>query len=267
METPPRRAKALGQPRVWIGTRAVSKKAWGSKRALELFFLLLNHPGGLSKPRIGECLFPEADEAGRDGLFHSTLYRCRKALELEVVVWEDDVYRVRDIAEWEYDVVDFEALLRRARRIRDGGGKAEKLYSEALELYGGDYLEGCDSEWCDQSRFRLKQLHLEAIVAQAELAAERGPPEEALELYRLAIAEDYYCEAAHKGVVDCLLRMGDRLAAMRHYLELTERLKQDVPPEERSEIPALVDDMLGRSLREVLTANRSAAHDTARVLH
>jgi two-component SAPR family response regulator len=184
-----------------------------------------------------------------------------------VVVWEDDVYRVRDIAEWEYDVVDFEALLRHARRIRDGSGKAEELYREALELYGGDYLEGYDAEWCDQTRFRLRQLHLEAIVAMAELAAKRGPPEDALELYRLAIAEDYYCEAAHKGVVDCLLRMGDRLAAMRHYLELTERLKQDVPPDERSEIPALVDDMLGRSLREVLTANRSAAHDTAHVLH
>ncbi len=263
METSPLKAKALGQPRVWIGARAVSKKAWGSRRALELFFLLLDHPAGLSKARIGECLFPETDENGKDGLFHSTLYRCRKALEVEVVVWEDDVYRIRDISEWEYDVADFEALLRHARRTRQGGGKAEELYRETLELYRGDYLEGFDSEWCDETRVRLKQLHLEAIVAVAELTAKRGPPEDALELYRLAVAKDYYCEVAHKGVVDCLLRMGDRLAAMRHYLQLIETLKEDVPPDERSEIPALVEDMLGTSLRQLLSANSSAAHDTA----
>jgi two-component SAPR family response regulator len=222
----------------------------------------MNHPAGLTKDRIMESLFPEAEDAARGGLFHSTLYRSRKALEVEAVVWEDDVYRVRDIAEWEYDVADFEALLRCARRTRNDGGKAEDLYREALQLYEGDYLEGWASEWCEPTRVRLKQLHLEALLAVAGFSARHGPPEDALELYRLAIAKDYYCEAAHKGIIDSLLGLGDRLAAMRHYLELVERLKQDVPLAERAEIPAVVDDMLGASLRDLLAGGKAVEDDT-----
>ena len=261
MQVAPRRAEALGQPRVWIASRGISKKAWGSRRAQELFFLLMNHPAGLTKDQIAHRLFPGMNQEKSEGLFHSTLYRCRKALEVEVVVLEDDVYRVADVVEWKYDVAEFEALVKRARRLREDPREAEGLCHTALQLYEGDYLEGRDSEWCEPIRVRLKQLYLEAVLAVARLAARHGPPEDALEWFRLAIAKDYYCEAAHKGIVDCLLEVGDRLAAVRHHLDLVQRLKQDVPPEERSEIPGVVEDMLGRSLHDLLVGDKAAHLD------
>lgn len=257
MQVTPRRAKALGHPGVWIGSRRISKKAWSSRRALELFFLLMNHPAGLTKERIVRALFPDSDEGSSDGLFHSTLYRCRRALGRDEIVWEDDIYRIHDISSWGYDVLEFESMVRRGRREELGGVGAERLYRRALQLYEGDYLEGWASEWCEPPRLRLRHLYVEAALGVARYCAGRGQPEKALEFYRLAIAKDYYSEPGHKGIADSLLAVGDRLGAVRHYLDLVERLKQDVPVEERSEIQGLVEDMLGRSLHDLLSDSKA----------
>jgi two-component SAPR family response regulator len=252
-------AKALGVPRVSVALRRITRKDWGSKRALELFFLLLNHPDGLSKECIGERLFADDDEVGRDGLFHSTLYRCRQAVGKSTVVWEDDVYRIGDVSSWSYDVAEFEALVAQAGQS-DREDHAQGLYEAALDLYEGDYLEGYQSEWCEPTRERLRRLFLRAVLALAQIHARRGRSEKALDLYRLAVSKDYYCEEAHRGIVDSLLALGDRLAAMRHYLDLVERLEEDVPLTERGEIPELVEDILGVSLRDLMRERRGLQH-------
>jgi two-component SAPR family response regulator len=255
MESTTRTAKALGFPHVSISSHRITSTEWGSKRALELFFLLLSHPDGLTKECIGERLFPENDEASRDGLFHSTLYRCRQAVGKSAIVWEDDVYQIGDVSSWSYDVAHFEALLARAGQS-DLEDEAQEFYEMAMELYRGDYLQGCLSEWCEPTRERMRRQHLRAVLALAQIHARRGSLEKALELYRLAVENDYYCEAGHRGIADSLLALGDRLAAMRHYRDLVERLEQDVPLQERAEIPELVEDILGVSLRDLMRERR-----------
>lgn len=250
------RVKALGRPQVWIGSVCVSRNAWGSRRAQELFFLLMNRPTGLTKHEIIECLFPETDDDKGDGLFHSTLYRCRRALGKDAVLWEEGIYRIRDVADWRYDVADFEALVRSARLMREQADEVERVCRDGLRLYEGDYMEGWSSEWCEPTREGLRQSYVEAVLAIAKSCASRGLANEALEFYKVAIDKDYYSETAHRGVIDTLLALGDRLAAMRHYLQLVERLKADVTPEARSEIPTLVDDMVGRSLHSLLSVER-----------
>ncbi len=248
-----RKAIALGWPQVWLGSKRISRKDWGCRRAEELFFLLMNHPAGLTKDALLEHLFPDAYGDAGDGLFHSTLYRCRKALGREVILWEDGIYSVKDRVRWSYDIVDFEALTQQGRRAAEGAAEAERVYRNAIQLYRGDYLKGWSSEWCEPTRVRLRGLYVEAAVAVGRYCAGRALLKEALDFYQLAIAKDYYSEFAHRGVMDCLLASGDRLAALRHYRELVERLQEDFPPGVGSEISALVEDMLGWSPRSLLS--------------
>ena len=256
-------AKALGHPRVWIGSRRITSKEWGARRASELFFLLLNHPEGLTKDRIVGGLFPECDETSADGLFHSTLYRCRQAIGKDTILWEDEIYRIADLSSWDYDVAEFEALVKLAKEAAKDS-EAQELYERAAQLYEGDYLEGWLSEWCEGTRLRLKQLYTRSVLATAQSYAMRGLHERALELYKVAILKDYYLEAAHKGMVDSLVALGDRLAALRHYLDLVESLKRDVPPQERSAIPDLVEEILGTSLAQLISGSTVAGRGELR---
>jgi DNA-binding SARP family transcriptional activator len=238
------RVKALGRPEVWVGSERVSSKAWGSRRAMEIFLLLIHYPAGLTKDQIVSRLFPEAEHDRGEGLFHTTLYRCRQALGNGVVIWQDLAYRIDDPSRWGYDVADFEALVRRARATRDRAADPDSEYRDAIQLYTGDYLAGFDSDWCEPIRVRLQRLYVEALVAVASGCASRGQVHSAVDLYRQAIEKDHYCEPAHRGLVQSLLAVGDRLAAVRHYRELVERLTDDFEDSATYSVPELAEDLL-----------------------
>ena len=59
---------------------------WESSVSREMAFLLAANPRGLRRDTIIEMLWPDSEPDKGNSLFHSTLYRVRRALGQDVVV-------------------------------------------------------------------------------------------------------------------------------------------------------------------------------------
>ena len=202
-------AKALGTAQVmWQGAQV----AWVSRKALELFFYLLEHKE-VTSWEAAEALWPEKDESRASSLFHTTLHRLRKSLSNEAVVSNNRKYALAPDLKPEYDVQRYELLAGQAEQGSLG-------YEELRELVGqyGTFLPGADSPWVDDVRARLEQKQLSLLGLAAQAAGTAGKPKEAAQFHQRALGIDPMSEQDWRGLSRALETLGDpraRLAAQR----------------------------------------------------
>jgi LuxR family transcriptional regulator, maltose regulon positive regulatory protein len=215
---------ALGDARVELDGRAVQ---WPVTQSRDLFFCLLQYPFGLRKERIGEILWPDHAPHKLDGIFRSTLYRLRRALSRQVILFEDDLYRFSRPSGYWLDVEAFDRLLDEASRPTPPD-KVIGFLEGALALYRGDYLQGIYADWTVLERERLRSRYLVALETLAQLYATGRNLRRAIELYQRVLCLDPYREAVHRDVMRCYQRLGDRAAAIRQYQTCVEVLREDL---------------------------------------
>jgi LuxR family maltose regulon positive regulatory protein len=74
----------------------------------------------------------------------------------------------------------------------------------------------------------LRERYLAALEMLASLRVEQGDLQAAIELYQRVVASEPYQEAAHRAIMDCYYRLGDRAAAIRQYQACVEILREDL---------------------------------------
>jgi two-component SAPR family response regulator len=226
---------ALGDARVEMGGQSVQ---WPVAHSRDLFFCLLEHPSGLRKERIGEIFWPDHAPHRLDGAFRSTLYRLRRTLFRQVVLFENDLYRFDRSRSYWLDVETFEGLLDQAS-LPAPPERLVELLEEALTLYRGDYLQGIYADWPVLERERLRSRYLDALETLAQQYATGRNLRRAIELCRRLLSQDPYRETVHRQVMRCYLRLGDRAAAIRQYQVCVEILRDDLglsPAKETEEV-------------------------------
>jgi len=217
---------AFGQP--WVDLEG-ERVQWATAQSRDVFFCLLQHPEGLRKEELGEIFWPEHSPAKLEGIFRSTLYRLRRALFRESVVFEDGVYRFNWQSDYWYDAEAFEMMLDQADHVKASAPeRAIVLLEEAIALYHSDYLENVYGDWCEQEQRRLHGRYLVALETLAWLYTERRELQQAIELYQRLLTLDQYREAAHRGLMNCYYRLGNRAAAIRQYQTCAEALREDL---------------------------------------
>jgi DNA-binding SARP family transcriptional activator len=162
-----------------------------------------------------------------DGIFRSTLYRLRRAVFRESVLYDDGIYYFDRGTDYWYDTESFVNLLHNAEQATTLEKKSH-LLQEALQLYQGHYLEGIYADWCVLEREQLRELQLNAREDLAELHARSGRLQQAIGEYQLLVNEDPYREPAHRELMRCHFRLGDRVSAIRQYQTCVEILREDL---------------------------------------
>ncbi|MBN1660143.1 MAG: tetratricopeptide repeat protein [Anaerolineae bacterium] len=236
--------RALGTPHVTLDGQEIQ---WPTSQSRDLFFCLVQHPAGLRKEEVGALFWPDHPAHKLDGIFRSTLYRLRRALFRDAVLFDDGIYHFNHQASYRLDVAEFEAALDAAQdaAARSAGlDEAEALLQQALPLYRGDYLDGTYGDWCLVERERLRERLFDALHTLAGLHTRRADWPLAIQRYQEILAHDPYRETAHRELMRCYFRLGNRVAAIRQYHTLANLLAEELGLDPADETKELYDKIV-----------------------
>ncbi|MDE3089910.1 MAG: bacterial transcriptional activator domain-containing protein, partial [Chloroflexota bacterium] len=223
---------ALGATRVYRGERELASSDWKYNKARELLFYLLCH-SSTTKEHIGVAVWPDASPAQLRSNFRVTLYYLRRALgSPEWVLFEEEQYTFnRELApRYWFDVDAFETDLEAARRfeVKDPTRAIQHL-KQAAQLYQGEFMgDWAEGEWYLPRREELQQKYIAGLMLWGQLLFADERYADAAEVYRKAVAQDNYLEAAHRELIRCYARQGDRGQALRQYQSLVNLMREEL---------------------------------------
>ncbi|MEL7158677.1 MAG: BTAD domain-containing putative transcriptional regulator, partial [Actinomycetota bacterium] len=204
-------------------------------KALSLLrYLLAHRDRPTPKDVLMDLFWPQASlERSRHGL-HQAIYTIRKALraeraDLQLIVFEEDAYRVApEMSIW-CDVEAYEALVQQGEQAAAEGDvdRARRVLERADLLRAGDLVEDAPFEdWVLVERERMRPLHVRAGNLLADLLEAGGDHPRTIEVSERVLAVEPCNEESHRRIIRCHFAAGNRPAAIRQYQTCVERLRQ-----------------------------------------
>ena len=223
----------LGGFLLLIGGQPVALRHQGKVQAL-LSHLAIQRGHRARRDTILSALWPNGDPHLTGQSLHTLVHSLHQlvgdALDgAHPVVHDDGHYRLNDEAGIAVDVAVFDALADAGDRQYRSGDVATAVasYRLATELYRGDLYLNADDATADMQvllegeRLRARYLSLLGRLADYHYTVSDYPT--CLSYAWSMLARDPWREDAHRLVMRCHVRQGERAEALRHY-QLCERI-------------------------------------------
>ncbi|HET9328462.1 MAG TPA: BTAD domain-containing putative transcriptional regulator [Candidatus Eisenbacteria bacterium] len=222
------RLLVFGRPRLEVDGRAIPAAAWRAQRAFQMLIYLALHPRGASRDDLLESFWPGRQAAAGRRNFHPTLSYVRHVLPKSAtpILHEAGFYRLNPEYPLTCDAWDFERRMAEASAMR--GAERRQALESAIELASGAFLDGLYVDWADTMQTRMRDRLEKALTDLGDLRARDGEYESALTAFRRAAELDGFREPTRLAVIECLLRLGNRRAAINEYEKLKETLRAEL---------------------------------------
>jgi LuxR family maltose regulon positive regulatory protein len=223
--------RTLGRFAVSIRGEEITQERWVSTKARDLLAYFITFRGEhIPADRAFDSIWSEKPGRGLTA-FHTALSRLRSALRTDeksprLILVEAGEYRI-DSARFKIDIDEFDSALAKARAIENHETKSA-LYEQALQLYGGEYLQNFYYDWLMPERQRAAQTYIGALEALADIHHTGRRYTHALELLQRALRIDPLQEDLHCQAMRVYASLGDRAGLMRQYQDLKEILLQEI---------------------------------------
>ena len=232
---------SFGNVQVRYHQRVLSISDWQTREARDLFFFLLQSPPS-TKEQIALHFWPDISPSRLKMRFKINIYRIRKALGPDVIVFENDRYRVnRAIAHsWDREKLDelFQALQHAA------GPEKLKLLKQATQLLKDPYLADLQAEWAVPDRVHYQDIYRDLMVELAGLYLHEGWAQACLETARLLLRMDPLLEGAYRLIIQAYATLHDPAGMTLQYRQYQQTLRTELGLEPSSEINALYEQLL-----------------------
>jgi two-component SAPR family response regulator len=227
----------FGDAAVDVNGKEIQSKDWRAKRAKELFFLLAYHGRPLTKDEIFAALWPEDDVAKAESGLKSNLFRARRALSQDWIVYEDGKYRLDPQSDFDFDVKRFGELLMAADRLSEDAPLKPRYIEQAVNLYSGDFLPEFYSEWCAEERAKLSRWFMDSASMLAHHHEALGNNDRVASISDKILSVDPYNEDALSMALAAHAEMGNIGAAEHRYRTYRDMMQSElgVPPSPKME--------------------------------
>jgi tetratricopeptide (TPR) repeat protein len=125
---------------------------------------------------------------------------------------------------------------------------AEDRLEEAVEVYGGDLLEGRYDEWLAGDRERLAGLYADALERLARRHEQRQRWPEAIRCAERLVARDPLREESHRLLMRLCQASGDRARAVRAYHVCASTLERELGIDPAPETRAVYESLVAAAL-------------------
>jgi two-component SAPR family response regulator len=209
---------------------------WRTQSVRDLFFYFLVQKDALTKEQIGATLWPETRDAqALKARFKNEIYRLRRAVGRDAIVFEDEYYRFNHQIDYEYDVEAFDSLLTRVRRSIDPYARIRHL-QQAVDLMNGPYLADVGDDWVIPERERLNQVYGSALEQLAGLYLDTNQLALCLSTCYKAVIRDRFHEKIYQIQMQAYAAMRDRSAFVQVYKTCKLAMKElGIPPSTETE--------------------------------
>lgn len=214
-------------------------------RALAILKYLIARRGDRPVPQdyLMGWLWPESDPKRARWSLNSTIYALRKLLDgclpslpaSEAVLFEGGGYRLSPRVLLSVDADEFDSRYEEGLHLEEVGRVTEAVaeYEKAAKLYRGDYLvEDLYEDWTMIERERLVEAYADLSCRLAVRYMEGGRLREGVRICYRVLEKNYCDEHAHRLLMECFVRLGQRGRALRQYglCEQALRNDYDTPP-------------------------------------
>ena len=212
----------LGSFRLLKAGQRVTLPFEGKAQVL-LSYLALRHGYRVPREELLETLWPKTDRARARLSLHSLLYSLRKLLGDQLggaapVRRAGSYYRLHIEAGICVDVACFDALADAGDREARAGDlqAAAQTYARAIYLYRGD-LSALRDVQTVLERERLRARYLTLLARLADYQYGERDYAACLDYAARLLVHDSCREDAHRLIMRCHVRRGERAQALRHY--------------------------------------------------
>ncbi|NLM21500.1 MAG: hypothetical protein GX207_07115, partial [Peptococcaceae bacterium] len=217
-----------------------------NKRSYKIFellkFFITFKDQKLLSETIMQKLWPDSDLLDPKNALRTQIYRLRKMLKNMGIMQEQEhlgacrlafengfyVFSLNENAVLDSD--EFCQLIKQGDELKHTDSQqAISYYSQALELYQGEYLsENLYSEWVLPARNRYHRLYFRTLLQQLELLKKAENYQNMIETCEDSFQIDLYEESVHVYYLEALLQLNQIKQAISHYKYITTKLYQEL---------------------------------------